>query len=50
MNLNNIDYFSCKFDLGEGQTNQDFFTERDMLGGWTVSARHPVAGLKRHTA
>tara|TARA_B000000565_G_C23724631_1_gene354800 strand:- start:10 stop:993 length:984 start_codon:yes stop_codon:yes gene_type:complete len=47
MNLNKIDYFTCKFEIGQGERNEDFFKERDFLGGWTISNRHPVKGLKR---
>ena len=47
MNLNNIDFFTCKFEDGAGDTNEDFYKERYFLGGWTVSDRHPVTGLKR---
>jgi len=48
MNLNNTDYFDCTFEAGEGnRINEDFFKERDYLGGWTVSTRHPLVGLKR---
>jgi hypothetical protein len=48
MNLNDTDYFSCTFEAGEGnKINKDFFTERNYLGGWTVSDRHPLVGLKR---
>lgn len=50
MNLNNIDYFYCSFDEGTGKTNKDFFAERKYLGGWTVSDRHPIIGLKRHAS
>jgi hypothetical protein len=48
MNINQIDFFDCKFDKGTGIRNEDFFTERTFLGGWTVSDRHPIVGLKRH--
>ena len=47
MNLNKIDYFTCKFQIGEGERNEDFFKERNFLGGWTISDRHPIKGLKR---
>jgi hypothetical protein len=47
MNLNRIDYFSCEFEKGIGEKNNEFFLEREFLGGWTVSNRHPVKGLKR---
>jgi len=50
MNLNRIDYFKCEFENGSGETNSDFFTERSFLGGWTVSDRHPVKGLKRKSS
>ena len=49
MNINNIEHFETWFDIGDGPQNEDFFTERTFLGGWTVSDRHPVKGLKRHT-
>tara|TARA_E500000178_G_C17024849_1_gene757420 strand:+ start:1776 stop:2759 length:984 start_codon:yes stop_codon:yes gene_type:complete len=48
MNLNHINFFSCYFDDGDGEPNKDFYTERKFLGGWTVSDRHPIKGLKRH--
>jgi len=48
MNLNNTSYFDCYFESGESnRINEDFFKERDFLGGWTVSNRHPLVGLKR---
>jgi hypothetical protein len=47
MNLNNTNYFDCAFEEGDGEVNKDFFKERECLGGWTVSNRHPVQGLKR---
>ena len=48
MNLNNVDYFYCEFEAGESnKINEDFLKERDFLGGWTVSDRHPLVGLKR---
>lgn len=50
MNLNRIDYFKCEFESGTGETNNDFFIERNFLGGWTVSNRHPVNGLKRKSS
>jgi len=50
MNINDTDYFNCIFDNGTGDRNEDFFNERDFLGGWTVSDRHPVVGLKRHAS
>lgn len=51
MNLNNIDYFTCNFDIDKGnQLNPDFFKELNFLGGWTVSDRHPLTGLKRHAS
>ena len=51
MNLNNTDYFSCTFETGESNAiNKDFFKERDFLGGWTVSDRNPLIGLKRHAS
>ena len=51
MNLNHIDYFTCNFDdTTVEDINKDFYKERDMLGGWTVSNRHPNLGCKRHTA
>ena len=48
MNINQTNFFNCKFDKGSGPRNDDFFKERDFLGGWTVSNRHPVIGLKRY--
>tara|TARA_B100001173_G_scaffold311848_2_gene330508 strand:- start:2312 stop:3301 length:990 start_codon:yes stop_codon:yes gene_type:complete len=52
MNLNNIDFFACTFDKSssDAKKNEDFYTERKFLGGWTVSDRHPKIGYKRHTA
>lgn len=50
MNINLTNYFNCTFDSGNGEINQDFFTERDFLGGWTVSERHPISGLKRRAS
>lgn len=48
MNLNKIDYFFCEFENGESdKINNDFYKERNFLGGWTVSDRHPLIGLKR---
>ena len=48
MNINNVEHFETWFDIGEGTRDEDFFKERRFLGGWTVSDRHPVVGLKRH--
>ena len=48
MNLNNIDYFKCVFDIGDGEEDENFFLERKHLGGWTVSNRHPIKNLKRY--
>jgi hypothetical protein len=49
MNKNNTNFFSCYFEDGNGEVNHDFFKEMRHLGGWTVSDRHPVNGLKRRT-
>ena len=51
MNLNNTNYFDCTFEFGESnKINKDFFKERDFLGGWTVSDRSPLTGLKRYAS
>jgi hypothetical protein len=51
MNLNNIDYFFCEFESAtDGETDTNFFKERDFLGGWTVSNRHPTLGFKRKSS
>lgn len=51
MNLNNIDYFYCDFEVGDSnKINPDFYEERKFLGGWTVSDRHPLLGLKRKSS
>jgi hypothetical protein len=51
MNLNNIDYFYCDFEaVTTKEINSDFFKERDFLGGWTVSDRHPYLGFKRKSS
>jgi hypothetical protein len=50
MNLNRIDYFTCQFEDGQGEKNEDFYKERNFLGGWTVSSRHPIRGLKRKSS
>ena len=50
MNINDVDFFSCRFEKETGHyfLNHDFYKERSMLGGWTVSDRHPAKGCKRH--
>jgi hypothetical protein len=48
MNINDVEYFYCEFDKTTDDTNnQEFLREREFLGGWTVSDRHPVLNLKR---
>lgn len=49
MNINNVDFFSCHFEMiyDHHTLNNDFYKERSILGGWTVSDRHPVQGCKR---
>ena len=50
MNVNNVDFFSCHFEkaISHSSLNNDFYKERSMLGGWTVSDRHPVQDYKRY--
>lgn len=52
MNINDIEYFYCEFDKTDQQdtNNQEFLRERDIMGGWTVSDRHPVLNLKRKSS
>lgn len=53
MNINAVDFFSCSFQGATSKNNSlndNFYKERSMLGGWTVSNRHPMQGGKRHKA
>ena len=47
MNLHKIANFTCKFQICEGERTEDFFKDRNFFGGWTISDRHPIKGLKR---
>ena len=47
MNVNDVEFFKVSFDDGIGNKDLDFFEERNYLGGWTVSSRHPVKGFKK---
>ena len=50
MNINDVDFFSCHFEKAKDYNNDDFYKERSMLGGWTVSDRHPSHEGKRHAS
>jgi len=51
MILNNIDFFLCEFDETDCiSIDDDFYKEREFLGGWTVSERHPIKGFKRKSS